>query len=88
MDVEQLHADIKSHITDDPAGVAGTTAISSGQPSRWTIDSSGMLRYDERIWVPIVTGNALEALRVRVLQHMHDHILSSHFGQNRTLALV
>jgi hypothetical protein len=62
MDVEQLHANIQSHIADDPAGVASTTAASSGQPLRWTIDSSGMLRYDERIWVPIVTGNAPEAL--------------------------
>lgn len=88
MDVEQLHADIKSHIIDDPAGVAGTLAASSGQPSRWTIDPTGMLRYDERIWVPTVTGNAPEALRVRVLQHMHDHILAGHFGQNRTLALI
>jgi hypothetical protein len=88
MDVEQLHADIKSHITNDLASVAGITAASSGQPSHWTINSSSMLWCDECIWVPIVTGKALEALRVRVLQHMHDHILSSHFGQNRTLALV
>lgn len=82
MDVEQLHANIKSHITDDLAGVASTTAASSGQPSCWTIDPSGMLWYDEHIWAPIVTGNALEALQVCVLQHMHDHILSGHFGQN------
>ena len=29
-----------------------------------------------------------DELRVRVLQHNHDHILAGHFGQNRTLDLV
>jgi hypothetical protein len=36
MDVDQLHADIKSHITNNLAGVASTTAASSGQPSCWS----------------------------------------------------
>ncbi|KAF7358286.1 hypothetical protein MVEN_00877900 [Mycena venus] len=52
MDVEQLHTDIKSHMAEDPAGVAGITAASSGQPLRWSINSFGMLRYDDRIWGP------------------------------------
>ena len=88
MDIEQLHADIKSHIADDPSGVASLQATSSGLPSRWSIDAAGLLRYDERIWVPLVTGVELDILRVRVLQHLHDHILAGHFGQNRTLAIV
>jgi hypothetical protein len=88
MDVEQLHADIKSHITDNPAGIAGIAAASSGQPSRWTINQAGLLWYNDHIWVPLVTGDAPAALRVRFLQYMHDHILSGHFGQNHTLALV
>jgi hypothetical protein len=62
MNVEQLHTNIKSHISDDLAGVAGTTAASSSQPSHWTIASSGMLQYNERTWVPIVTSNTPEAL--------------------------
>ena len=57
MDVEQLHADIKSHIADDLAGVAGLQAASSGSPSRWSIDPAGLLCYDDRIWVPLVSGD-------------------------------
>lgn len=88
MGIEQLHADIKSHIADDPSGVAGLQAASSGLPSCWSINAAGLLRYDEHIWVPLVTSDKLDTLRVRVLQHLHDHILAGHFGQNRTLAIV
>ena len=87
MDVNQLHADIKAHLNDDPAAIAGLTAANSGTSTRWSLDASGLLRYDDRVWVPLVSGTSSE-LRVRVLQYLHDHILSGHFGQNRTLALV
>jgi hypothetical protein len=62
MDIKQLHADIKSHITDDPAGVASITAASTGQPWCWTIDPAGLLQYDGHIWVPIVNSDAPAAL--------------------------
>ena len=93
IDVERLHADIITHLADDPDSIAGIAAAkaasaSSGSTSRWTLDSSGLLRYDNRIWVPKTTGSTPDELRVRVLQFKHDHILSGHFGQNRTLALV
>ena len=88
MDVGQLHSDIKTHIHTDPTGIAGLKAASSGTSKRWSTDDSGMLRYDNRIWVPQVPGEAPDALRIRVMQYAHDHILSGHFGQNRTLAAV
>ena len=50
---------------------------------RWTQLTDGLVRHNGRIYVP-GTGN----LRLRVLQYKHDHILSGHFGQNKTLASV
>ena len=92
IDIDQLHADIIAHLPDDPASVAGIAsaklASGSGSTSRWSLDSSGLLRYDKHIWVPKTSGSTPDELRVRVLQFKHDHILSGHFGQNRTLALV
>ena len=88
MDVDQLHSDIKTNVPLDPIGAAGLDSATSPEPSRWTLDDSGMLRYDTRIWVPAVPGDAPDQLRVRVLQYLHDHVLAGHFGQNRTLALV
>lgn len=88
MDVEQLHADIKAAVPQDPLGVSGLTSAASGNESRWTLDASGMLRYDKRIWVPSVPGDTPDELRVRVCQYLHDHMISGHFGQNRTLAIV
>src|SRR6201996_2007898 len=87
MDINKLHADILAHLPDDPAAVAGINAAASGKSPRWTTDTSGHLRYDGRIYVPLISGKSTE-LRTRVLQHKHDHILSGHFGQNRTLDLV
>jgi len=87
MDIDKLHSDIRAHLTDDPAAVAGITSATSGKSPRWTTDTSGLLRYDGRIYVPLISGTSTE-LRTRVLQHKHDHVLSGHFGQNRTLNLV
>lgn len=50
---------------------------------RWSVDTDGYLRLDDRIYVPDADN-----LRLRVLQYKHDHILSGHFGQNKTLELV
>jgi hypothetical protein len=80
MDLEKLHSDIRSHLRDDPAAVAGIAAAESGNSPRWSIDDTGLLRHDERIYVPLL-GDSTE-LRVRVLQYAHDHILAGHFGQN------
>jgi Integrase zinc binding domain len=43
----------------------------------------GFLRHDGQIYVP-----EAESLQFQVLQYKHDHVLSGHFSQNKTLALI
>ena len=50
---------------------------------RWSKDSAGFLRLDNRIYV---LDNA--NLCLRVLQYHHDHVLVGHLGQNKTLELI
>ena len=47
------------------------------------MDPNGLLLLDNRIYAPSA-GN----LHTHVLQYNHDHILTGHFGQNKTLELV
>jgi hypothetical protein len=90
MDVDSLHCEIISHYPDDPATVSGIASATSGTSgsTHWTMDPTGLLLLSNQIYVPQVLGDTSDILRVRVLQNKHDHILSGHFGQNRTLALV
>ena len=46
-------------------------------------DPKGLLWLNNRIYVPDV-GN----LRLKVLQHNHDHPVAGHFGQNWTIDLI
>ena len=81
MDVEKLHKDIGNALPDDSLAQEHLTAES--MDPRWSTGDDGLLRQDGKIYVPS-TGD----LRTRVLQFKHDHILSGHFGQNKTLELV
>ena len=54
-----------------------------GSDPRWTMDSEGFLRLDDRIFVPDADN-----LRLRILQQYHDRLLSGHYGQNKTLKLI
>ena len=79
MDSEKLLTDIKTHqATDNEA-----TKHLNDTDLRWTKLVDGLVRHDGRIYVPD-TGN----LQLRILQYKHDHPLSGHFGQNKTLASV
>ena len=49
----------------------------------WTVGDDGLLRHDNRIYVPDAND-----LRLQVLQDKHNHILLGHFGQGKTLDLV
>jgi hypothetical protein len=80
MDVEQLHKDILSALPNDPIG---SEHMSDPLDDRWTVDDSGFLYCDNRIYIPESND-----LRLHVLQNTHDHLLSGHFGQNHTLELI
>ena len=80
MDTEKLHKDILTNLASD------TTAqkhLGDTLDLKWTTTSDGFLRLDDKIYVPDV-----EDLRLQVLQSKHDHILSGHFGINKTLGLI
>ena len=79
MDLETLHSDIRSMLCSDPA----ISEQLSNPTLHWTIDPTGLLRLDNRIYIP-----DSENLRLRVLQYKHDHPISGHFGHNHTLDLI
>jgi hypothetical protein len=81
-DIENLHNDILSTLPSDPLA-AIHLSTSESPDSCWSIDTDGFLRLDGRIYIPDSND-----LQLRVLQYKHDHPLSGHFGQNRTLELI
>src|SRR6266850_668260 len=80
MDAERLHSDIRSQLREDPVSAEH---LDNQSDPKWTLDPDGLLRHLGRIYVPN-SGN----LRLRVLQHSHDHPLAGHFGQTKTLYQV
>ena len=79
MDIQSLHSDIHSTLRDDPA----ISEHLSNPIHRWSKDSKGLLRLDSRIYVPDMGD-----LRLKVLQHNHNHPVAGHFGQNWTIDLI
>ena len=80
MDIETLHSDI---LTTLPSDHIAQAHVSDTAESRWSVDKSGFLQLDRRIYVPDIKD-----LRLRVLRNKHDHPISSHYGQNRTMDLI
>ena len=80
MDSEKLLANIKAHQAINNEALKH---INNTSDPRWIQSADSLLRHDDRIYVP-ETRN----LWLRVLQYKHDHILSGHFSQNKTLASV
>ena len=81
MDIDQLHSDIRSALSTDP--IASIHLKSEKPDPRWSLNSDGLLRRDNRIYVP-----DSDDLRLRVLRYKHDHPTAGHFGQNKTINLV
>ena len=79
MDQEQLNSDILAALPDDPFFIAHQKE----PQSRWSVTTDGFFRHDDLIYVPDTND-----LRLRVLRYKHDHILSGHPGQNKTLNLI
>jgi len=80
LDIDKLHNEIRTSLPLDPISAAHLPTPSA---SNWTLDETGLLRQFNRIYVPDVAD-----LRLKILQFKHDHILSGHFGQNKTLQLI
>src|SRR6201996_6108097 len=79
MDIQPLHSDIQSALSSD---TLASIHLNSTENPRW-VTRDGLLLYNERIYVPDASD-----LRLRVLRDKHDHLLSGHWGQNKTLAKV
>ena len=79
MDIDKLYSDIRSALWTDPS----TSSRLDNLTARWHVNPEELLLLDNRIYVPNVND-----LQLRVLQYMHDHPISRHFRQTRTLELV
>ena len=79
MDQEQLNADILAALPVDPLFIAHQKEPQPG----WTVTQDGFFRHDNLIYIPDAND-----LRLRVLRYKHDHILSGHPGQNKTVDLI
>ena len=76
--MDTLHWDILLALPSDPIATKHISA-----DGRWFTDPNSLLLLDNRIYVPSA-GN----LCTCILQYNHNHILTGHFGQNKTLELV
>ena len=83
MDVNKLNKEIISALDTDEAVQSYVADITNTQYARWSKDTLGFVQIDERIYVPPSSN-----LRLRVLHSYHDHLVSAHFGINKTLALI
>ena len=69
------------HSSDTLAALSDKMEFNSN--TRWSVDDQGLLRYDDRIWVP-----DSHDLHLWILLNNHDHPIMGHYGQNKTLDLV
>jgi len=83
MDIESLHNQIRSALPLDSEAQKGQLLAEDKTDTRWSFGQDGLLRLDDRIYVPNHSD-----LRLQVLRYFHDHPLSGHFGQNRTLDAI
>src|SRR5271170_5175745 len=79
MDQEQLNKDILLALPSDPLYIAH---LKDPKP-HWSITPDGFLRHNNLIYIP-----DSDNLRLCVLHYKHDHILSGHPGQNKTIELI
>jgi len=80
MDSEQLHADIIANLASEPLA---QKHLANSSVLRWMHTNNGFLRLDGWIYVPKTND-----LQLQILQYNHNHIVSGHFGQNKTMSLV
>src|ERR1700720_3944057 len=90
MDIEQLHKDIYAaqqsdqHCKDIITNITNPESSESSDPEpRWSLDDQQLLCYDNQIWIPDTND-----LQLRILLNKHNHLLSGHYGQSKTMELV
>ena len=79
MDQEQLNLDVLSALLDDPIYIAHQK---EPKPC-WSVTPDGFLCHNDLIYIPDSNN-----LQLCVLHYKHDHILSWHSGQNKTIELI
>ena len=79
MDQEQLNLDILSALPDIPLYIAHLKELKP----HWSVTPNRFLCHDSLIYIP----NSND-LRLQVLCYKHNHILSGHPGQNKTVDLI
>jgi Integrase zinc binding domain len=83
MDIEELQKDILAAYNTDPAVQSFCADSDNSKYSRWSVDNVGFVQINQRILVP-ESGD----LRLRILQSFYDHLVSGHFGINKTLSVI
>ena len=79
MDQEKLESDILSTLPQDPLYIAHQKELQL----RWSITSDDFLRHDNLVYIPNIND-----LQLHILCYKHDHILSGHPCQNKTIDLI
>jgi Integrase zinc binding domain len=83
IDIEELQKDILTAYDTDPAVQSFRADSDNSKYLRWSVDDVGFVQIDQRILVP-ESGD----LWLCVLQSFHDHLVSRHFGVNKTLSVI
>jgi Integrase zinc binding domain len=83
MDIEEVQKDILAAYDTDPAVQSFHADSDTSKYSRWSVDDVGFIQIDQWILVPD-SGD----FRLCVLQSFHDHLISRHFGVNKTLSVI
>ena len=79
VNVDAIHKDILSALPSNPS-ISQYLSDPIPTDSRWSLGADGLLRLDNRIYVPDAND-----LRLQILRYKHDHPLSGHFGQAHTV---
>ena len=84
-DAPAIHADILASLPTDVFAQEMIRDLKAENPSKtgWSLDGSSYLRQDGRLYIPDAKD-----LCLRVLKDKHNHLLTGHFGMNKTTELI
>jgi len=70
----------KQYLEDPPAGSSGPSLVFK---KGWKTDDEGLLRFQQRIWIPHCA-----ALRQEIIKRNHDDVTAGHYGNTRTCEIL